>query len=73
MSATPRLSARAKKKLWTALRFAAACAITAAFLFPVYWVFITALKNSTEIYAIPPVWFPEELHFDNFTGMFSRR
>lgn len=62
---------RTRRRLGMVLRFAAACALTVAFLFPIYWIFITSLKSSSEIFAIPAVWYPEELRFDNFTGMFS--
>jgi multiple sugar transport system permease protein len=51
--------------------FLLALLITVFFLLPVYWIFITALKSPEEIFAVPAVWVPERLHFDNFTGMFS--
>lgn len=60
-----------QKTLKKVARFALALLLTAFFLAPVYWIFITALKSPEEIFAVPAVWFPEQLHFDNFTSMFS--
>ncbi|MEZ5592790.1 MAG: carbohydrate ABC transporter permease [Gammaproteobacteria bacterium] len=60
-----------QKSLKKAVRFALALLLTAFFLAPVYWIFITALKSPEEIFAVPAVWFPEQLHFENFTSMFS--
>lgn len=70
-----RARARAGKRrrtLGTAVRLALAGLITLLFLFPVYWVFSTALKTPEEIFAIPPVWYPHRPSLDNFTGMFGR-
>jgi len=60
-----------QKTLKKVARFALALLLRAFFLAPVYWIFITALKSPEEIFAVPAVWFPEQLHFDNFTSMFS--
>jgi multiple sugar transport system permease protein len=61
-----------RARVGAAVRLALAVAITAVFLFPVYWVFATALKTPEEIFAIPPVWYPHRPSLDNFTGMFGR-
>jgi multiple sugar transport system permease protein len=66
------LGRKGRKTLATAVRLALALAITLVFLFPVYWVFSTALKTPEEIFAIPPVWYPHQPSLDNFTGMFGR-
>jgi multiple sugar transport system permease protein len=63
---------KGRKTLATAVRLTLAVAITLVFLFPVYWVFSTALKTPEEIFAIPPVWYPHQPSLDNFTGMFGR-
>jgi multiple sugar transport system permease protein len=34
--------------------------LVAIYLFPLYWMFITALKDSAEIFAYPPTFFPQE-------------
>jgi len=35
-------------------------------LFPIYWTVITALKVNSEIFTIPPVFFPTKITFSNF-------
>ncbi len=38
----------------------------AAFLFPLLWMISTSLKSMGEVFAVPPVWIPETLHFENY-------
>jgi multiple sugar transport system permease protein len=54
-----------------AWRYLAAIAITAFFLFPVYWLFAVSLKTPQEIFASPPVWIPGDLQFGNFAVLFK--
>ena len=35
-------------------------------LLPILWMFSTSLKTPTEVFAIPPVWIPSPLHFENY-------
>lgn len=53
-----------------ALRFLVGLAVLVVFLFPVYWLFITALKSPGEIFARPAVWFPSEAQFNTFWVLF---
>lgn len=55
----------------TAVRFAIALVVLVIFLFPVYWLFITSVKSSSEIFARPPVWFPAEASLDVFGVLFK--
>jgi len=50
-------------------------ALSASFILPLYWMAASALKNSSQVYSIPPIWFPvpprwgnywEAWHVDNF-------
>lgn len=52
-------------------RFALALVVLVIFLFPVYWLFITAFKSASEIFARPPVWFPAEANFRAFATLFK--
>jgi len=54
-----------------ALRYSAAIALTILFLFPVYWLFMISFKTPDEIYAYPPVWWPESMQFDNYLVLFK--
>ena len=60
---------RRRRRLATAARLVAALAVTLVFLFPVYWLFMTAFKSPHEIFANPPVWIPSAVHWDNFHGL----
>ena len=45
---------------------ATALVVFAACLFPVYWMFATALKPTGDIIAEDPVWFPTDITFEHF-------
>jgi multiple sugar transport system permease protein len=40
--------------------------LSIAFIFPLLWAFLTAIKSSVEIGQYPPKFFPTSLHLDNF-------
>jgi ABC-type glycerol-3-phosphate transport system permease component len=40
--------------------------VAAFFLLPFYWMVITSLKASEQVFSIPPVWFPNPIQWDNF-------
>lgn len=46
--------------------------LLAAFLFPVYWMFISGLKTSAEIFASPPSMVPRHPTLDAFRHVFER-
>ncbi len=54
----------------TASRMAAALLIAIAFAFPVYWLFIMAIKTPEEVFASPPVWWPSTFSLENFSVLF---
>jgi multiple sugar transport system permease protein len=54
-----------------ALRYALALAAVIVFLFPLYWLFITALKTQEEILTYPPVWWPGSLHLAHFARLLT--
>lgn len=54
----------------TAGRMAIAILITILFLFPVYWLFIMAVKTPEEVFASPPVFFPTTWSLENFAVLF---
>lgn len=54
------------KKWYQVLLNAAALVIVALFLFPIYWMIITSLKSSAEIFAATPTFFPKEIHLDGY-------
>lgn len=53
------------------LLFLAGGIVFLIFIFPLYWMLVTALKTQVEIFSIPtPLW-PENLTFDAFTKQLS--
>lgn len=36
------------------------------FLFPFYWLVLSAFKSQAQIFSIPPRWFPHPVHLENF-------
>jgi multiple sugar transport system permease protein len=54
-----------------ALRYALAALATVIFLFPIYWLFMISFKTPEEIYAHPPVWWPESLQLANYAVLFK--
>ena len=42
-------------------------------LFPIYWMLITSLKTSTEIYKIVPTFCPKKLTFEGYYELFAEK
>src|SRR5689334_18577213 len=42
-------------------------------LFPFFWMVSSSLKSRPDIFAIPPAWFPEVPHWENYTQLFTER
>jgi multiple sugar transport system permease protein len=61
---------RPDRGLGLALRYVAAITLTVIFLFPIYWLFIMSVKTPDEIFAYPPVWWPESFQLSNFRVLF---
>jgi len=40
------------------------------FIFPLYWMIITALKQPSEVFSLIPKWLPEHWTFQNFKDVF---
>jgi multiple sugar transport system permease protein len=42
-------------------------------LFPLYWLFTSSLKNSSDVLKMPPDWFPKSLTFSNYAEVFQNQ
>ena len=62
---------RADRGHGLALRYAVAAIALALFLFPIYWLFMISFKTPDEIFAHPPVWWPESIQFANYAVLFK--
>jgi multiple sugar transport system permease protein len=60
-----------RKNYRLVLRYLIAIVITLIFVFPVYWLFIISFKTPDEIFAFPPVWYPESIQFANYKVLFK--
>jgi len=41
-------------------------------LFPLYWMIVTAIKNDSQIRTVPPILFPVPMYLENFAGGWAR-
>ena len=62
---------RADRGRGLALRYGLAVTVTGLFLFPIYWLFMISFKTPEEIYAFPPVWWPQQIQFANYAVLFK--
>lgn len=54
-----------------ALRYLAAIIVTAIFLLPIYWLAAISFKTPDEIFAYPPVWWPDSFQLANYEVLFK--
>jgi multiple sugar transport system permease protein len=54
-----------------AFRYLIALLLVVMFCFPVYWLFIISFKTPDEIFAFPPVWYPQSIQFKNYAVLFK--
>lgn len=55
------------------LMLLAALLLAAIYLFPLYWMYITAVKGQSEIYASPPTFWPVEPNLGIFAQVWQQR
>ncbi|MGH3090049.1 MAG: carbohydrate ABC transporter permease [Rubrobacteraceae bacterium] len=55
------------EKMTRAGLYAAYAVIIAFFLFPIFWIASMSLKTVPQLFATPPVWFPLEPQFQNYS------
>jgi ABC-type glycerol-3-phosphate transport system permease component len=48
------------------LKYAVLVVMAASFIFPLYWMVSSAVKNDSMVYTIPPVWVPNPVYWQNF-------
>jgi multiple sugar transport system permease protein len=56
-----------QRYLLTALRHLVLILVSVAFMFPFYWMLITALKENIKVFTYPLEWLPHPAHWDNFS------
>jgi ABC-type glycerol-3-phosphate transport system permease component len=58
-----------RKPAVTLLGYAGLTALALLFLFPFYWLLISAFKTQAQIFALPPSWIPAPPAWGNFTEL----
>jgi multiple sugar transport system permease protein len=58
---------------WTVLLYAAVIGACAIVMFPIYWMFTTALSPATKLRSFPPVFFPDEPQWQVFGDILAER
>jgi multiple sugar transport system permease protein len=48
------------------LKYAILLTLAITFLLPFYWMLSSAVKNDSQVYTVPPVWFPVPQQWNNF-------
>lgn len=59
-----------QKPLQTALLTAVGLFCTSLMIFPLYWVIVSSLKNTTELFSTPPTLFPRHLDWTAYIANF---
>jgi multiple sugar transport system permease protein len=62
---------RLLERTWRILTILVLILLALTAIIPFLWMFSTALKTRADVFAYPPVWFPEVLHWENFTEVFQ--
>ncbi len=65
------MSKRRREQLIRVGLYAAYTLVTIFFLFPIFWVLSMSLKSVPQLFATPPIWFPLEPQFSNYTYVFN--
>lgn len=60
-----------KKTLKLSIKYLVLILVSLVMLFPFYWMVITSLKESTQIFVFPPELFPKKITFENYVEMFD--
>lgn len=50
-----------------------ALALAALYLFPLFWMYVTSVKGQSEIYAVPPTFWPTDPNLGIFADVWTKR
>ena len=63
---------RTEKLFWKAVTYILLAIMLVVALFPVYWIFVTSLKNNAEIYSLVPSMWPKEPTTQGYTDLIEK-
>ena len=58
-----------RRIVWRAGPYVLLAGFCLFFLFPLYWVAVTALKTQADMFAMPPVYWPERITWEHFRAI----
>ena len=64
-------SGRSLRLLGKTLVFLIVVAASLAFIFPLFWMISTSLKLESDVFAVPPIWWPAKLEWGNYPLSFT--
>ncbi|MCX6079731.1 MAG: carbohydrate ABC transporter permease [Chloroflexi bacterium] len=58
---------------WAAeiLKYVVLILLTVTYILPFFWMITSALKNDSQVYVVPPIWFPSPAYWENFKNAWS--
>lgn len=62
-----------KKELFDVVSNAIVFLFAIVNLFPLYWLFTSSLKNSSDVVKMPPDWWPRTVTMSNFVDIFQNQ
>ncbi len=57
---------RISGKLFSLLKYVVLIVLSISFVLPFYWMFVSALKDDSQVYTVPPIWVPDPAYWNNF-------
>ncbi|MEM7116011.1 MAG: carbohydrate ABC transporter permease [Chloroflexota bacterium] len=75
-TATREANAQARKRkiqtvIFEFLKYAILIPLSASFVFPIYWMFSSALKDNPQVFTVPPVLVPNPAYWENFAAAWN--
>lgn len=62
-----------KRETYDVLSNVVICLFAIINLFPLYWLFTSSFKNSSDVIKMPPDWWPKTFTLDNYTEVFHNQ
>ena len=67
----PLISRQTQARLWRLVGYAGLILLVVAIGAPIYWMVTASVKSNADIYTFPPVWFPSNPEWSNFTDAWN--
>lgn len=55
----------------TVLKYALLASLAFSFILPLFWMASSAVKNDSQVYTVPPIWFPNPYYPQNFLNAWN--